>query len=98
LPNTGQVKKGDAKMAQAVVRPGRSLSAIAKEIRANWPKVYFGAVPYLRAMAIMDEPGHGFGCDSETDIILYFLSNATTWRGEKAREIKKELKKIAGIK
>jgi hypothetical protein len=25
---------------------------------------------------------------------MYFLSNAGQWRGEKAREIKKELKKI----
>jgi hypothetical protein len=28
-------------------------------------------------------------------VVLYFLSNAATWRGEKAREIKKELKAMA---
>ena len=31
------------------------------------------------------------------DIVLYFLSNASTWRGEKAREIKAELKEIMMI-
>jgi hypothetical protein len=30
--------------------------------------------------------------DDAKDIILYFLSNATTWRGETARRIKNELK------
>jgi hypothetical protein len=29
---------------------------------------------------------------------LYFLSNASSWRGEKAKAIKAELKKIAGVK
>jgi hypothetical protein len=32
--------------------------------------------------------------DSGRDIVLRFLANATTWRGEKARTIKKELRKI----
>jgi hypothetical protein len=36
--------------------------------------------------------------DSAKSIVLYFLANANTWRGEKARAIKVELKKIAGVK
>jgi len=27
-------------------------------------------------------------------VLIYFLANAQSWRGEKAREIKKELKKL----
>ena len=30
--------------------------------------------------------------DDGKDIVLYFLANAQTWRGEVARSIKKELK------
>jgi len=35
-----------------------------------------------------------FYLDSADMIVRYFLSNASTWRGEKAREIKKELKEM----
>ena len=30
--------------------------------------------------------------DDWTSIVVYFLSNAQTWRGDVAREVKKELK------
>jgi len=36
--------------------------------------------------------------DSGKSVVLYFLANASTWKGEKARAIKAELKKLAGIK
>ena len=31
----------------------RALATIAREIRGNWTKVYFGAVPYLDAMSTL---------------------------------------------
>lgn len=70
----------------------RTLSEISKEIRNDWRKPYFGAVPYLQAMQSMGGPSDNFGCDSGREIVLYFLSNATTWRGEVAKRIKAELK------
>ena len=70
----------------------RSLSVIAREIKADWKNVYFGAVPYLQAMSCLDSIDDNYGMDSAKMIVLYFLSNASTWRGDKAREIKKELK------
>lgn len=70
----------------------RTLSEISKEIRNDWRKPYFGAVPYLQAMQCMDRPSDNFGADSGREIVLYFLSNATTWRGEAAKRIKAELK------
>lgn len=70
----------------------RSLSTIAREIRKTWPKVYFGAVPYLDAMSSLDSIDNNYGWDSGKDIVRYFLSNANTWRGEDARRIKAELK------
>jgi hypothetical protein len=84
-----------------VVRP---LYVIAREIRSDWrdkngkPAMYFGAVPYFKAMETLNGIGDSYGCDSAKSIVSYFLANAGTWRGPKAKEIKAELKKIAGIK
>lgn len=72
----------------------RSLSSIAADITRNWPNVYFGAVPYLSAMRSLDSVRDNYGCDDARSIVLYFLSNATTWRGEHARRIKAELKSL----
>ena len=74
---------------QANVRP---LYEIAREIRADWKKVYFGAVPYLQAMATLNSIHDNYGYDSGHEIVLRFLDNAQTWRGETAKRIKAELK------
>jgi hypothetical protein len=71
--------------------PLRSLSEIAREIRANWRPVYFGAVPYLDAMSCLDSINDMYGLDTAKSIVLYFLSNARNWRGDTARRIKAEL-------
>ena len=70
----------------------RPLSEIAREIRATWPKVYFGAVPYLQAMAQLGSVDDKYGLDDARSIVNYFLANAGTWRGDDARRIKAELK------
>ena len=69
----------------------RPICVIAVEILQDWKKPYFGAVPYLEAMTWLNTPDDSYGCDSARSIIAYFLSNASTWRGETARRIKKEL-------
>ena len=79
------------------VQTHRSLSAIAREIRANWSKPYFGAVPYLDAMRSLDRITDPYMLDSGKSVVLYFLANASTWRGEVARRIKAELKEIAAL-
>lgn len=76
----------------------RTISTIAAEIYKTWPKVYFGAKPYLEAMTSLETINDKYFEDSAKSIILYFLSNATTWKGEDARRIKAELKQIAGVK
>lgn len=73
----------------------RSLSTIAREIRSDWAKPYFGAVPYLDAMATLDSIEDNYYADDARSVVLYFLSNATTWKGETARRIKAELKALA---
>jgi len=77
----------------------RPLYEIANEIKKDWgAKVYFGAKPYLDAMQTLDKPTDSYGMDSAKSIVAYFLANAATWKGEKAKSIKLELKKLVGIK
>jgi hypothetical protein len=83
---------GDHTMTTAI--EPRALATIALEIRMDWKKVYFGAVPYLDAMTTMGSVHSDYGCDSGESIVLYFLSNATSWKGETARRIKAELKAL----
>ena len=72
----------------------RPISEIAREIRKVWPNPYFGAAPYLAAMRELTTIADAVGYDSGKSIVLYFLSNATTWRGDDARRIKAELKAL----
>ena len=77
----------------------RTLSTIAREIRSDWKKPYFGAVPYLDAMLALDYIDDNYYYDSGRSIVVYFLANASTYRGETAKRIKLELKSIlAGVK
>jgi hypothetical protein len=70
----------------------RPLHDIAADIKLSWPKPYFGAVPYLQAMACMKSVNDRFGYDDARMIVNYFLANAGTWKGEDARRVKAELK------
>jgi hypothetical protein len=76
----------------------RSLSTIAQEIYKTWPNMNYAAKPYAQAMLSLNSINDNYGLDSAKSVVLYFLSNASTWRGEDAKRIKMELKKIAGIK
>ena len=76
----------------------RGLSEIAAEIRRDWTNPNYAAKPYLDAMRQLGGINENYGCDSAKSVVLYFLCNASTWRGETAKRIKKELKKMAGIK
>tara|TARA_B100000287_G_scaffold110706_1_gene103055 strand:+ start:6742 stop:6999 length:258 start_codon:yes stop_codon:yes gene_type:complete len=67
------------------------LSDIAQMVREDWTNPYFGAVPYLDAMATMESIEDKYFMDDGDDIVIYFLANAQTWRGEVARTVKKEL-------
>ena len=75
-----------------------SLDQLARLVRRHWPKPYFGAVPYLEAMETLESIEQDYGCDSGKSVVLYFLSNAQTWRGPAAKAVKAELKRRAGVK
>ena len=69
----------------------RTLIEISKEIKQDWKNIYFGAKPYLDAMSTLESINNNYYQDDGKTVVLYFLSNASTWRGEVARRIKKEL-------
>lgn len=70
------------------------LGEIAQKIRRDWGgKVNFAAKPYLEAMMSLDSIKDDYGADSGQSIVAYFLSNASSWRGETAKAIKAELNK-----
>lgn len=72
----------------------RPLHVIAAEIRKDWTRPYFGAVPYLDALAQLDRITDSYGLDDAAGLVAYFLANAGTWRGETARRVKAELKAL----
>ena len=74
----------------------RTFRQIAKDIKSTWLNVYFGAVPYLEAMLELDttDPNTMYYNDSAENIALYFLANASTFRGNDAKKLKEELKKL----
>lgn len=72
----------------------RPLFTIARDIRANWKKPYFGAVPYIDAMSALNDIGDNYGLDDARSIVRYFLANASTFRGDVAKAIKTELKAL----
>jgi len=72
----------------------RPLHVIAREIRNDWRKPYFGAVPYLDAMASLTSIGDDYYLEPAEFIVMYFLANANTWRGDTARRVKAELKAL----
>ena len=71
----------------------RPLHVIANEVRTDWShRVNFAAKPYLNAMLCLDSITDTYGADDAKSVVLYFLSNASTWRGDTARRVKAELK------
>jgi hypothetical protein len=82
----------------------RPINEVAREILKLWPtgqgkgKMYFGAVPYANAMLSVEKKEDLYGQDTAESLVIYFLANATTWKGDDVRRIKAELKSIVGLK
>lgn len=74
----------------------RPLYLIAQDIRADFASkgkpVHPYAKPYVDAMAQLDFMTDSYYADTAETVVLYALSNLSTWRGDKAREVKAELK------
>ena len=83
----------------------RTFSDVANEVFILWRKKYgynkfpvsfVGAIPYLQAMLACSTTDKNalYGCETRETIVLYFLANVTSWKGEDARRIKAELKSM----
>ena len=70
----------------------RSISSIAYDIKRAWAKPYFGAKPYLDAMTQLNNINDKYFHDDAKSVIMYFLANASTFRGNDAKVLKAELK------
>ena len=85
----------------------RPVSTIAREIQSDMLEISMGAKtpksvkqrfpyawPYLEAMLQIYHVNDNYGADSGVSVVLYFLSNASTWHGENAKRLKAELKAL----
>ena len=70
----------------------RQINHIAGEIEVDWVKVNYAARPYLDAMFRLQSIDDAYGYDTGRSVVAYFLSNASSYRGETARKLKAELK------
>ena len=76
----------------------RPIYQIAADIKTEWSKVgkgvNFAAKPYLDAMLTLDKITDHYMFDSADSIVRYFLCNASSFRGNRAKELKAELKAL----
>lgn len=76
----------------------RPIYDIAKDIHADWSQIGKGvspyAEPYLDALHTIDNIEDNYYFDSADSVVRYFLANASTYRGEKAKQLKNELKSL----
>lgn len=85
-------------LATDTIKTVRPLYQIARDIYQAWPKINYAAKPYLEAMRDLSSINDKYGYDDARSIVLYFLSNAASFKGDTAKLLKLELKAIAGIK
>ena len=72
----------------------RPIYSIARDIKRTWAKPYFGAKPYLEAMSQLNSIDDQYIYDDARSVIMYFLANASTFRGNDAKVLKTELKNL----
>jgi len=76
----------------------RPLHQIAREINDDWrvqgKGVSLYARPYLDALLTLESIDDNYYQDSADSVVRYFLANASTYRGEKAKALKAELKSM----
>lgn len=93
MAGAGRGRRAYADPAELVDLPRMSLGQVAMLVYKDWKNVNYAAKPYLEAMATLHNVSDMYGQDSGTSIVAYFLSNATSWRGEVAKAVKKELQR-----
>jgi len=59
----------------------RSLDTIARDIKRDWIKPYFGAVPYLNAMHSLQSISDKYHYDNAESVVRYFLIQCHNMEG-----------------
>lgn len=82
------------KKAAAFTGEPRPINQIARDIFGAWgvENVHYSAKPYLMALQNVNNIRDKYINDSAESLILYFLGNAKTFKGEDAKRLKAELK------
>ena len=79
----------------------RFIYEIADEIKADWPAAQNRNHPaghYVNAMSDIRYITDMYFADPAKIVVMYFLSNASGWRGPVARRVKQELKALCGLR
>ena len=69
----------------------KTITELAGVIAWDWPTIPPSAKAYLAPMFSLYDITDNYYEDSGRSVILHFLTNASTWKGDVAREVKKEL-------
>jgi hypothetical protein len=69
-----------------------TVSEIAYAIAKDWQNVSPYALDHLNAMKNISDINGQYFADSAKSVVMYFLANASTYRGENARAYKALLK------
>lgn len=70
----------------------RPIHEIALAVSDDWKNPNYAALPYLDAMSDLTSVRDKYYADSARSVLVYFLANASTWRGPVAKAIKAEIK------
>ena len=71
-----------------------TVSEIAYAIAKDWQNISPYAKDYLNAMKEIRDINGSYYADDAKSVVLYFLANASTYRGENARAYKALLKEM----
>lgn len=74
------------------IRADMAAQAAAQKVPTTWRRKYWAAAPYIDAAECISTCRDSYGADSGTSVVLYLLSNLSTYRGDKAKALKAELK------
>lgn len=66
-------------------------SLIYDDHRVQRRQVGYAAKPYLEAMSTLQHIGDMYMQDTGSSVVAYLLGNLTSWKGDVARAVKKEL-------
>lgn len=72
----------------------RPIKEIAKDIQKAWKNPSPYALAYLNPMLTLNSIEDNYFLDDAERIVLCFLEEAKTFRGEEARKLKQELKDL----